>query len=206
MSLVEFIATYGYAAVLAGTLLEGEAILLLGGFAAHQGHLSLPLVMFTAFVGGTAGDQVFFWIGRRWGRSLLRRWPGARARTLRVSELLRRHDAALVFGIRFMYGLRIAGPVAMGALGLPSRRFAPWNALGAAAWAVAIAGIGYVLGHAVEAVLGDIDRYESELAWAAVAVVALCGALHRAAHAVRARYVRSRSATQTAPAIPPNSR
>jgi membrane protein DedA with SNARE-associated domain len=206
MSPIDFIATYGYAAVLAGTLLEGEVILLLAGFAAHQGHLSLPLVLFIAFIGGTAGDQLFFWIGRSWDGVLLRRWPGVHARALRVGELMRRYDAALVFGIRFMYGLRIAGPIAMGALGLSSRRFAIWNAIGAAAWSVIIGGAGYLLGHALESMLGDIERYENRIVWGAVLVVGLALALHRLAHALRLRYLRSRRTAQAAAAIPPNSR
>lgn len=186
MSLIDFIAAYGYAAVLAGTLLEGEAVLLLAGFAAHQGHLSLPLVVFIAFVGGTTGDQVFFWIGRSWGGALLERLPAVRARTLRVGELMRRYDAALVFGIRFMYGLRIAGPIAMGALGVSSRRFALWNVLGAAVWAVLVANLGYMLGHALEMLLGQIDRYENIVVWTLLAVLAVSMAVHRLLLLVRA--------------------
>lgn len=36
MSLEELISTYGYAAGGIGTFLEGETILILGGFAAHR--------------------------------------------------------------------------------------------------------------------------------------------------------------------------
>ena len=130
MTLVQLISQYGYLAVFVGALLEGEAILVLAGFAAQQGHLSLAWVLAIAFVGGTLGDQIFFWLGKRWGGGLLRRIPGARESTLRVSRLLQRYDAWLVFGIRFMYGLRIAGPIAMGALGVAPRRFAIFNVLG----------------------------------------------------------------------------
>jgi membrane protein DedA with SNARE-associated domain len=181
MTLVDFITQYGYLALLAGTLLEGESILLLAGFAAHQGHLSLPLVFLVAFIGGTLGDQVFFWIGRSWGAVLVQHVPAVRARTQRVGELLRRYDAALVFAIRFMYGLRIAGPIAMGALGLSSRRFAAWNAFGAAVWAVVIGGLGYLLGHTLQVLLGAIDRYENVMAWTTVAVIALLFGAHRCA-------------------------
>jgi membrane protein DedA with SNARE-associated domain len=187
MTLVEFVSTYGYVAVLAGTLLEGESILLLAGFAAHQGHLSLELVLLVAFIGGTIGDQVFFWIGRRWGGQLLERSPLARARTARVGLLLQRWDAALVFGIRFMYGLRIAGPIAMGALGVSSTRFAVFNALGAAVWAVLIGGAGYLLGHSLQAWLGDIERYEGVIFWGALAAIALAFVAHRAVQSIKLR-------------------
>ena len=56
MTLIEFVAAYGYLAVLLGTLLEGETVLLLAGFAAHQGHLAIHWVLLIAFIGGTLGD------------------------------------------------------------------------------------------------------------------------------------------------------
>ena len=36
MTLTQLVADYGYLAVLAGALFEGETVLLLAGFAAHQ--------------------------------------------------------------------------------------------------------------------------------------------------------------------------
>ena len=71
--LAHFIATYGYLAVFVGTLLEGETVLVLGGFAAHRGHLSLPVVMVVAFAGSLLGDQTMFWIGHAYGSALVKR-------------------------------------------------------------------------------------------------------------------------------------
>jgi membrane protein DedA with SNARE-associated domain len=42
MTLEPFVEAYGYLAVLAGTFVEGETILVLGGFAASRGYLGLP--------------------------------------------------------------------------------------------------------------------------------------------------------------------
>lgn len=190
MTLIEFVTTYGYLAVLLGTLLEGETVLLLAGFAAHQGYLSIHLVLLIAFIGGTVGDQLFFWAGRSWGGALLDRFPSVRVRTIRVGELLRRWDAALVFAIRFLYGLRIAGPVAMGALHFDAKRFAIFNALGAAVWAALIGGAGYVLGHSLEALLGNLADYETALLWAALAVLVGGALVHRLNWLLRARAAR----------------
>lgn len=63
MTLDQLIDTYGYWAILVGTLLEGETILLLGGFAAYQGYLALPWVILAAFIGAFCGDQLFFFLG-----------------------------------------------------------------------------------------------------------------------------------------------
>jgi membrane protein DedA with SNARE-associated domain len=159
--LAQWIEQYGYLAVLAGALLEGETILVLGGFAAHEGHLDLATVLLVAFAGGTVGDQLFFWFGRASGPRLLQRYEALARAGERVGRLLIRHDAALIFGIRFMYGLRIAGPIAMGALGVVPRRFAIFNVLGAAVWAPLVGGAGYLFGRALQAWLGEVEHYES---------------------------------------------
>ena len=39
--LEQILATYGYPALLIGTFLEGETILVLGGFLAHAGYLQI---------------------------------------------------------------------------------------------------------------------------------------------------------------------
>lgn len=43
MTLSQWLSHYGYRAVFIGGILEGETILILAGFAAHQGYLSFPL-------------------------------------------------------------------------------------------------------------------------------------------------------------------
>ena len=45
-----FIRNYGYWALLVGTFLEGETILILGGLSAQLGYLDLSLVMVVAFI------------------------------------------------------------------------------------------------------------------------------------------------------------
>ncbi|HSC64384.1 MAG TPA: DedA family protein [Caldimonas sp.] len=160
-SLPQLIADYGYLAVFVGTLLEGEAILLLAAYAAHQGYLSLPAVIGVAFCGATLGDQIFFFSGRFFGNSLMRRLPLIRARAEKINALLLRYHAGLIIGIRFAYGLRIAGPIVIGMSSLDPRRFLVFNAIGAMLWAPLIAGIGYLFGHALEWLFADLKQYET---------------------------------------------
>ncbi|WP_217994833.1 DedA family protein [Methylogaea oryzae] len=64
MTLHEIISQYGYIALFIGTFLEGETILLVAGYLAHEGHLGLTLAILSAFLGTFAGDQTFFFLGR----------------------------------------------------------------------------------------------------------------------------------------------
>ena len=51
MTLQSLIENYGYLAILIGTFLEGETIVILAGFAAQLGYLELPWVIVTAIAG-----------------------------------------------------------------------------------------------------------------------------------------------------------
>ena len=183
MTLTSLIADYGYLAVFIGTCLEGETVLLLAGFAAHRGLLRLPDVMAIAFVASTLGDQCFYWIGRRYGESLFARFPALGRQVPRIRKLLDRYHAPLILSIRFLYGLRIAGPIAMGALHVPALRFAVLNMAGAAFWATLVAWLGYQFGNLLELFFQDLKRVEES----ALVAMALGGLVWWLSRRIRAR-------------------
>jgi len=156
--LASFLQTYGYFALFIGTFLEGESILVLAGVAASQGLMSYPTVVVTAIFGGFFGDQFFFFLGRRYGDRLLNRYPRIAAKAPRVKKLLCRWDAPLIIMIRFMYGLRIAGPIIIGTAGISPWRLALFNFIGALIWAPVVAGVGYVAGQALQELMRDIKE------------------------------------------------
>jgi membrane protein DedA with SNARE-associated domain len=156
----ELIAAHGYWILAVGCLLEGETVLLLAGFAAHRGYLD-PLAVFTiAAVCGFAGDQFYFWLGRRHGAAVLARWPSLARRTGRVTALLARFSAPAIIGVRFAYGLRLAGPILIGMTPIGSLRFAVFNAIGALLWAGVFTALGWLFGSAAQAILGEIRHVE----------------------------------------------
>ncbi len=164
---------HGYWALALGCLFEGETALLLAGFAAHRGWLD-PLAVFSiAAAAGFAGDQVFFWIGRRHGPAVLRRWPALGSQRARLQRGLQRWPKAMVLGVRFAYGLRIAGPLLIGASAMPAWRFTVLNALGALLWAAVVGGAGWVFGEAAQQLLGRVQHLEDWL----LLVVLLAGAV-----------------------------
>ncbi len=177
------IGRYGYAAIFIGTLLEGETILVLGGFAAHRGILHLPGVMLAAFLGSLASDQFLFYLGRRHGDRWLGRHPRWQPRIERARRLLDRHHTLVIVSFRFLYGLRNITPFALGLSNVPATRFAVLNAIGAATWAVVISLLGWSVGEAAERTIGHLKRYETLIA----AGIVVVGAALWAWHALAAR-------------------
>ena len=72
-TLESIIRHYGYWALLIGTFLEGEGILIIAGLSAHLGLLQLPYVMLVAFIGAFTSDQLGYFIGYFKGRNLLQK-------------------------------------------------------------------------------------------------------------------------------------
>jgi membrane protein DedA with SNARE-associated domain len=194
MDLASLVQTYGYLAVFVGTLLEGETLLALAGLAAHRGYLALPWVIAVAALGAFLGDQVYFLVGRRNGARVLARFPRLAPGIERIERLLERYGAPIVVLVRFLYGLRAVGPIAIGMTGMGWGRFAALNALGAALWAALVASLGYALGNALTLILGDLQRIEGVL-FAAVAVAGIAAALIVWARRRRAMEPPRRSAT-----------
>lgn len=163
MDIAGWIQSYGYAAVGVGTFLEGETVLLAAGAAACRGYLALPMVIAVATIASFLGDQTFFLLGRRYGSRLLAHFPALKPGAARASALLERHHVPLILAVRFLYGLRIAGPVAIGMSSVPWSRFFVLNLAGAIIWAIAVASIGWGLGQGLAYALHGFDADEAAL-------------------------------------------
>jgi membrane protein DedA with SNARE-associated domain len=173
IDLNHLLATYGYWAVFIGCVMEGETILILGGMAAHQHLLKLWPVIAWASAGGMLGDQLLFWSGRYFGSRLLPRLKRQQAQIKRVSGLIARYPSMSVFSVRFLYGMRLVGPMVIGASGLSPLRFSLWNMLGAMVWATLFVSGGYWAGEALQRLFGDIRPYRLPIGLGVVVVVAV---------------------------------
>lgn len=182
--------TYGYWAILVGTFLEGETILLLGGFAAQRGYLDIGGVILSAFIGTLIGDQLYFYIGRWHSRFLLRRRPAWAKKCDKAKALLDRYRIPIVLSFRFLYGIRAIMSFAIGMSSIPAKQFLWLNMLGAAIWAVALGGGGYLFGNALEYFLGNLKSYE----WVVFGCLAGLGLVLWLVYRLRARANRLRLA------------
>lgn len=160
MNFEPFIEHYGYAAILIGTFLEGETILVIAGFLAHQGYLTLYGTIAAAFTGAMLGDQLYFYIGRWKGRDFIASRPRLNRHSRKVDRLLHKHQIWLILGFRFIYGIRTVTPIILGAVKVNAGLFFVLNAVGALLWAMVIGSAGFYFGKALEVMLGQVKTYE----------------------------------------------
>jgi membrane protein DedA with SNARE-associated domain len=169
----ELVAHWGYGAIFVAVLLGNvgvpipeETILTLSGYLAQRGDLRLPMVLVVGFVSAVLGDNLGYWLGRRYGRGAIERYGHLAfvtpARLAKMSGLVKRYGGWAVFAARFVAGLRfLAGPLA-GATGLAPRTFITANILGALVYIPFAVGVGYAVGYGfgddIERLIGRAER------------------------------------------------
>ena len=132
---VYLLKRYGYIILFAWGMLEGEAGLIMAGLLSHTGDMNLYLAIFVAGLGGFAGDQVYFYIGRFNKASVHRKFKGQRRKFALAHILLKRHGWPIIFAQRYMYGMRTIIPISIGLTRYDARKFAFINLISAWCWA-----------------------------------------------------------------------
>jgi membrane protein DedA with SNARE-associated domain len=180
---------------LAGFLVHGELVLLVGGVAAERGDATLVLVWLPAAGAAVAGDVVSFLGGRRLGRPFIER-HGRRVRLdadrlARVDGFFTRHGGKAVVLGRFTGFLRATLPFVAGSSGVALRRLLPFSVASALAWTALFTGLGYAFSESIESA-GDT----------ATRVALIVVVLGTAGFVLRARRQRRRRPPVSAPRPP----
>ncbi|MDE1874875.1 MAG: DedA family protein [Patescibacteria group bacterium] len=159
------LAQYGLIAVFVGTFIEGEIVVIAAGVLASLAFLSLWWVLVVAFVATFLGDQFFFFLGRKKGTAFLEKrhrvhW---RRRAEKVHDLIHNHQNKILFGYRFLYGLRVPTLFAIGTSELPTRKFVLINLANSAIWTALFVFGGYFFGDVFISFVVDARAYAGEM-------------------------------------------
>jgi membrane protein DedA with SNARE-associated domain len=189
------IDSWGYAAIFLVVVLGNlglpvpeESVLTVGGYLAWQGRLRFTAVVIVAIASAVAGDNMAYWLGRRYGQRLLNRFvTAAPQRVERMRQFVVRHGMVAVFAARFVAGLRfMAGPLA-GSTGLEPMRFFIANLLGALVYVPVIVGLGYGVGYGLGERIEHLRQAAGNTERIAVVALALIAIAVWAVRAYRSR-------------------
>ena len=165
-TLLQYFIEYRYLVIFFGTFIEGEVVLIAGGFLVYEGHLNFAVLVLIATLAAIIGDNFFFWLGRSQRVGTKHPWANrflnfvGEHRLFKGEEFVRRHGGKSVFFIRFFYGLRFAGAMTAGYLGMGLGRFFLFNLVGSLTWALMIGRLGYLFGKSLEAVAKGVRLAE----------------------------------------------
>jgi membrane protein DedA with SNARE-associated domain len=174
MDLQGLFAHYGYLMLLVGSLGEGMPIMLFGGFAAHRGWLELiPAVIAVGAFGNALAQSIWFFSARFLGARILEKRANWAAAAEHFDRLLQRWETPVIIGARFIPGMSSGALIAIALSKVSAKRFMVLNVIGALLWASSFGILGYLLGQALEGVLGDISSYEKPVAIALLLAAAV---------------------------------
>ena len=126
---------YGYIILFFWGMLEGEMGLVMAGLLTHTGDMNLFMAIFIAGLGGFAGDQVYFYIGRFNKKFVHKKLKGQRRKLALAHLLLKKYGWPIIFVQRYMYGLRTVIPISIGLTRYCGKTFAFINLVSAWCWA-----------------------------------------------------------------------
>ena len=149
-------------------IIEGEIYYIAMCVAATAGRLSWAGVMIAGALGGSAGDQFWFYLLR--GRiHWLDRYPRLAKYRDVVIQRVKANQNRMVLISRFLPGLRVAIPVACAYAGTRPIKFTTLNLISAFAWAGAI--MAFVKGGSTTLSAFGLDRWWGPLIPAALVVL-----------------------------------
>ncbi|HEY2027217.1 MAG TPA: DedA family protein, partial [Gemmatimonadaceae bacterium] len=179
-TIADLVASYGYLFLIAlvgiesfGVPLPGETALVVAAALAARGKLDIWLVIASAAAGAILGDNAGYWLGRKGGIALVKRY-GQKvglddAQLDRVHAFFERHGAKTIFIGRFIALLRSWAAALAGVARMPYGTFTLYNGLGGIAWAGIFGTLGYMFGRN----LPRLERYVGQISLALVLLAAL---------------------------------
>ncbi|MHA2789656.1 DedA family protein [Corynebacterium sp. S7] len=132
-------------------LLPGDSLLFTGGLLANQpdGFAPLWLVMVLVPIAAILGDQVGYWLGKKFHPYLEKRPDGRifkRAYLVRTEQFFEKYGPATIILCRFVPIVRTYAPLVAGMAGMRYRTFLPFNIIGGILWGAGVVALGALLG------------------------------------------------------------
>jgi membrane protein DedA with SNARE-associated domain len=150
----EILRQYGPIGVFLGAAFEGQSAVIVGGLLARQHLLGYWVVLASATAGSGIVDHLLFVAGRRFREHPWVMRATNQAAFARALKFIERFPTSYTLIFRFIFGLRLASPVAIGVSQVPTWQFTILNALGALIWAGTFSLAGFLFGEALHNIIG----------------------------------------------------
>jgi len=154
------ISQYGYLILISFTFLEGETIVIIAGAFVHSGALNFYLVVASSLIGAFLGDQLYFYLGRKYGKKILAKKPSFETKANKIMDVISKHENLLILSFRFLYGFRTITPIALGLSKVNYWKFFILNFIGAVIWAYTFTYLGYIVAKSVKILIIDVKYYQ----------------------------------------------
>lgn len=151
--LLDNLVTYGYVILFFYSLGGGFFALAAAGVLASLGRMDPLLAIAVAFVANFLGDQGLLLFARSNRHAVMEYLKKHRRKLAYAHLLMKRYGTWVIFLQKYIYGVKTLVPIAIGLTRYDAWRFALYNLLASALWAVTIGGVSYLGGRSLLSVL-----------------------------------------------------
>jgi membrane protein DedA with SNARE-associated domain len=173
---------WAYVTLGASGIITEEIAPIVGGFAAHEGHLGFVRVVLACAIGTWAAGVGLYALGRWRSKWVRKRFRRVGRYVTRLLVFVRRSPWRSAFAVRFAFGARIVLPIACGAARLKIPIFLIGSAVASVVWATAFALVGWLFGETALLILGHIRRYDDIIAGLLIVTVVVAGIVFTRRH------------------------
>jgi len=150
LNLISEYGSFSYLLLFAYCAAKSGALPLFAGYAAQAGALDIVWVAVWVFLGGYLGDEIRFFLVRRYGLGNLMSRPRV-AKAISIAKiLLDRYGVIYIFLYRYPKGMRTIGALTVALTKIKWPIFSLFNAASAALWTSLLVSVGYLFGETVE--------------------------------------------------------
>jgi len=135
-----------------GFFFPGDTLLMTAGIFAAQGNLPIVQTILIIILAAIIGDNLGYYIGKRYGRSLFKKKDGLFFRqeyVQRAEHFYERFGARMMLISHFVPVVRTFAPPVAGVGNMNHKQFFFYDAIGITAWAFLVTMVGYWFGHKI---------------------------------------------------------
>jgi membrane protein DedA with SNARE-associated domain len=165
------LATYGYIGLFLYSLGGGFVAIVAAGVLSYMGKMDLGISIFIAFIANAGGGFLLFYMARYQKNIMMEGLRKHRRKLALAHLLLKKHDSWIIVVQKFIYGIKTIIPITIGLTKYNFKKFAFFNVLGAALWALVFGFGSYYSG----SFLVDIAETVSQKPWIAPIILVLFG-------------------------------
>lgn len=162
-TILETLSTYQLPAILLGSILFGETVIITAAFLSAQGYWSPVIVFVLSLIGTISSDIVWFILGK-YSVEWLRKWNWYKTQEEKIMQKAKYLKGsqpwlALLF-IKFLYGTRIIMMVYFSIQKIPIRKILVYNIIGTTIWLIVMIAIGWLAGKSIINLTSYVNRLE----------------------------------------------
>lgn len=152
--------SHKYLLLFLGSVIEGANTMILGGFLASTGFVSLLPLFFLFILGETINSYIWYFVGYFAGSKPIDKWVRSKPKSEKVINTVQRYfekySGRTILIAKFTYSMTVATLIMAGSLKYDIKKFSLYNVIGSVGWVFMTLFTGYFFGQSYRLLLSYI--------------------------------------------------